>query len=331
MPRRPANARDVKDGARPPRPGAGGRLLDLIDYWVRDPVLGAMSVASHQALRLLSVDACSEAGARHGMPLHRITGRYRMPADDQAARANWVALRPDQAAPAQVDAAVARLWDSICRMLAEYSVLERLWPQGRIRIVGAEHVTAAWASGRPLLVTNLHLGAWEAMSPALLGLGIPVTGVYQPPANRFEDQVAVAARLRAGLELIAPGDTGGARALHRVLTERRTALLMLVDEYVDGRVHAPAFGRPLTPKGNIANVARLAAMTGATVIPGYIVRQGASARQVVTFLPPVVFADTGAAKADLLTNVGILDAIIEPIVREHLDQWLMLPDFRFDR
>ena len=49
----------------------------------------------------------------------------------------------------------------------------------------------------------------------------------------------------------------------------------------------------------------------------------------LTFLPPLEPVDTGDEDADLLANVTMINNLIEPIVREHLDQWFYGLDFDF--
>ena len=116
------------------------------------------------------------------------------------------------------------------------------------------------------------------------------------------------------------------RAALHALHARNGPFVIFVDECIGPHVFAPAFGRPLQPAGNIAYAARLAWMTGAAVIPAYCVRVDDSARFNVTFGAPVDLAHGGDKKRDLMTNIGRINAVIEPIVREHLDQWYYLLD-----
>jgi lauroyl/myristoyl acyltransferase len=38
----------------------------------------------------------------------------------------------------------------------------------------------------------------------------------------------------------------------------------------------------------------------------------------------------GRGEADLMRNIGAINAVIEPIVRQHLDQWYFVLDFEFE-
>jgi KDO2-lipid IV(A) lauroyltransferase len=71
-------------------------------------------------------------------------------------------------------------------------------------------------------------------------------------------------------------------------------------------------------------------MTGALVMPVYCVRVGDTAQFKVTFLPPVDIVNSGRRDVDVMENIARIDAIIDPIVKAHLDQWYYVLDFEFD-
>ncbi|MGE0629587.1 MAG: lysophospholipid acyltransferase family protein [Hyphomicrobiaceae bacterium] len=278
--------------------------------------MGVLDLVIHFGLRPLPIDWCSKLGSYLGL-----FGRLRYPASHRRILKAWATLRPDEADPAAARDAAYRLWRCVGRTMGEYSVLDRLWQAGRIEVEGVEHLDAARDAGRPRLVMGLHLGNWEAIPPTLIAVGHPGCGIYLPPVNRFDHWIAVTARERYGARLIAPGQTATREAL-KALKENSGIFIIYVDEFIRGKVQAPAFGRRLRPNGNnIAYVARLAAMTGADIIPAYCVRQGETAYFKVQFLAPVALENSGTPKESAAANVARLDAAISPIIRNHLDQW----------
>jgi KDO2-lipid IV(A) lauroyltransferase len=274
-------------------------------------------------MRLLPIDACSGLGA-----LLSFYSPFFFRDADTRARKTWGRLYPERADRASTDAAMRRLWRSISRTMAEYSVIDRLWDAGRISVDGIEHMQAARATGRPLLVAALHLGNWEAVLVAGIRMGFPGSGIYLPLDNRFDMRLAMKARdrYRGGQVAGATGPNALRTALRLLRANSNEPFVIYVDEFIRGRVQAPAFGRPLLPDSNIGYVARLAAMTGATVIPAYCLRHDDSARFTVRFLPPVAIAQTGDRKADLTANINSINDAIEPVVRQHLDQWFFALD-----
>jgi KDO2-lipid IV(A) lauroyltransferase len=286
--------------------------------------MGLLNMGVHYGLRALPTDWCSAFGAT----MSRFSAA-RYPESDARARRAWMTLRPEAADPASTDAAMRRLWANVGRTMAEYSILDRVWAEGRVEIEGEQHVQALRAAKRPILWAGLHLGNWEVIGVTGIRLGYHGASLTLILDNRFDQRVADRMRERIGGRIIYAHPTSG-RAIVRELRERGP-MVIYIDEFIRGRVQAPAFGRPLKAGANIAYVARLAKMTRAAIVPTYCVRIDESCRFKVTFLSPVELVDSGDAAADLKTNVATLNGIIEPIIRAHLDQWFYVLDFEFDK
>jgi len=291
-------------------------------YWLRDPLFGALDFALHHAGRLLPTEWCSAIGGRLGI----LNGRYRYHGVRERAERAYLTLAGDGATPRDAEAAVMRLFDNVGRVMLEFSVLDRLWDEGRIAVTGSEHLRAARAAGRPVIIMGLHLGNWEIIGSSLVGIGLRgFKGFYQPPRSRFEHRIAVAARERYGGIFLPPG-VAAARAARRLLVDERGVLLIYADEERQGHVRAPRFGRALPARANLLDIIRLAWAGGAVVVPAYAERlRGARFR--VTYLAPVELAPEGDGLSE---NVERLDNIITPIVRARLDQWYMLLEYRGD-
>jgi KDO2-lipid IV(A) lauroyltransferase len=276
--------------------------------------MGLLNTGLHVALRYTPIDVCSYLGSLMGG-----LGRRRMPEKDKQAHVVWRRLRPQETDPALIEAAMKRLWRHLGRTLAEFSVLDRLWPKGRVEIEGLEHVAAARAAGKRMIMVSVHLGNWEVIGSVLVAHGYCGAAVYEVPENRFEHRIVRNFRKRYGAKLV-PQGSAGARAAFKTLAEMES-MAIFIDEVRDGKVNAPAFGRPLPEGGNIVFAARLAALTGAEVIPGYCLRLNDRAQFKVILLPPMQYARTGNRKADLAANVAMTNALFERIIQQNLDQW----------
>ena len=295
-------------------------------YWLRDPLLGGLDLALHYICRRLRTEWCSAIGGRLGI----LSGRYRYHAARERAQRFYSRLLGDGAAAGDAAAAVMRLFDNVGRVMLEFSVLDRLWSEGRITVAGSEHLVAARAEGKPVIVMGLHLGNWETIGPTIVGLGWRgFKGFYMPPRSRFEEKIALAARARYGAIALRPG-VAAARAARRLLVEERGVLLVYADEERQGHVSVPLFGRAIPPRANLLDIIRLAWASGAAVIPAYAERLG-GARFRVTYLPPVELAPEGEAPgAGLIENFHRLDRIVTPLILARLDQWYMLLEHRGD-
>jgi KDO2-lipid IV(A) lauroyltransferase len=296
-----------------------------VRYWLHDTALGLLNFAIHNALRLLPTAWCSGFGAANAIFCPR-----RFPDSDARARNLMLKVRPDEAStPADPEAAMRRLWRCAARTMAEYSVIHRLWSEGRIAVDGLEHLEATRAAGRPVILAGVHLGNWETIGAAVNAAGYSIAATYEPPENRFEHRIANRVRSRYGMRMVYPDHQGG-RAAYRCLVKEEQIFLFYVDELFRGKVSAPSFGRAPKTEGNIANVSRLARLTNAEIIVVYSVRLGDEPRFKVTFLPPIQQTRTADSRADLVANVAAIDRVIAPIIKDHLDQWFYALDFDFE-
>jgi Kdo2-lipid IVA lauroyltransferase/acyltransferase len=282
-------------------------------------LLAALNLGLFHFLGCLPIEWCSAIGAFLG----DANGRTRHRSGRDAAARGYRRLSPVAVTEAEADAAASRLFLQIGRVMCEFAVLHRLWPSGRISVAGTENLQAALQAG-PTIVVGLHLGNWETIAPAVMGLGVQdLLAFYQPPPSSTDEKIAVTARQRYGVRLLRPTIAATRQALRHLVQDRGT-LLIYADDEREGRVLAPLFGRPIPQRSNIVNIVRYAWASGATVIPAYAERL-VGARFRVTFRPPVALAPKGDDEATALSdNVHRIDQIIAPLVLSRLDQWYML-------
>jgi Kdo2-lipid IVA lauroyltransferase/acyltransferase len=297
------------------------RLRRWRRYWVRDPLFGALYYALHYGCRLLPIDWCSGLGGWLGA----LNWRYRYKGLRARIESLYVTLSGGPPSAEKAQQASRRLFENLGRVMLEFSILDRLWPAGRIDIVGGEHLVAARAAGTPVVVMGLHLGNWEVIGPTIVALGFyGAKGFYLPPPSRFDEKLLVRARERYGAILFRPG-IAGTRMAQRHLVEDRGILLFYGDEERRGHVSAPLFGRPIPARSNLVTIVRLAWASGAVIIPAHAERLD-GARFRVTYQPPVDLAPE--ASGSLEDNVHRLDRIITPIVLGQLHHWYMLTEWR---
>jgi Kdo2-lipid IVA lauroyltransferase/acyltransferase len=314
----------------PPPPWRWQERRALWQFWVRDVIAGVSDFAVYYPLRLLPTDLVS----RLGVGLGQRAGKRR-PAAMQRARALLRFLRPEASA-AEIEAALVVHWAHVGRCFAEFSAQYRFLREGRIEIAGQDVLDRIRAEGRPLIVAGTHVGSWETIHMALSSLEIPFHATFQRLPNRFRMRIAYDMRHHgrrfAGAQVsgqLLPTFDAAFQA-HRMLETREAALLFYIDEMTGERLHAPAFGRSLRIDGNIARVVRLAAHTGAAVVPVTALRTADAARFRVTFLPEVKMGPPGRGRAGILEDIAALDAVLEREVRAHPEQWLGLHIFRPD-
>ena len=282
--------------------------------------------AIYLGLRALPIDLCSALGAMLGRGK---MGRLSRPAADARGRAAMALLRPDLATPDRIAASTDLLWGNIGRLFCEFAVLPRILASGRATMADPALFDAIYADPRPIIWCFVHTGSWEVLGgqvanhPAVRA-GRSIAGIVMPPTNRAHAKVAANQRAYMDVDLI-PMDAKIWHRLAEKLSHPGGVVWLAADEIVDGVVMAPHFGRRLKPNGNMGKIVRLAAVTGARVVPIYNERRG-GAHFVSHILPPLDIPRGRLGPEGVLAQVARLDAGFAPIVRRHLDQWLWTVD-----
>jgi KDO2-lipid IV(A) lauroyltransferase len=242
---------------------------------------------------------------------------------DARLRHNLAVLRPDLAAPELIEATVRRYWGNSGRAMTEFSVLQRLWRADRATVTGLEHLTAARATGRPRIALFVHLGNWELVGPKILDLGENSSQIVQRLANPYRDRIAMRTRSPYAERLIEAGPNAGRQILRALV--KNGLISMAGDEFYQGELLAPSFGRPVRLDGNLGRAVRLAKLANAIVCPYYCVRTHGAFFDI-RFVPAIELDLSG--EDYLRRGVEKLDAAITPIIVANIDQWLMLDNFK---
>jgi KDO2-lipid IV(A) lauroyltransferase len=270
-------------------------------------VLGALPLAV--AMRLAA--AVAALVIRVARPLRRI------------GLTNLAIAFPEKA-EAERAAILVASYRNLGRMVAECAQLRDLTAEnvaGRVRYdderIWRDEVAPVLASGGILALTG-HFGNWELFAYAYGLLGHPVSLVHQTIKNPLVDRYVENLRSGGGTRLFRKQEA--ARAVLRALRERAIVVLPL-DQNQSRRagVFVDFFGLPASTSDGLA---RIALRTDAPIFPVFLVRDGASARHRIVFLPRVEFpvmADRDSSARELTQRCT---AVLESMIRNHPDHWL---------
>jgi lauroyl/myristoyl acyltransferase len=175
----------------------------------------------------------------------------------------------------------------------------------RFRVSGAEHLQVG-DSG--LMVVLPHFGNWDVAASASLGLGLHLSTVMAPVVSSGITEMVALSREKKGLEIFTVRQA--ARGLFRALRRRRTVALMLDVPEAGPTVVVPFCGGPVRCS---AVPARLAATTGAPILPVTCFREGSG--WALEIHPPV---DLGGGDEAVMARVA---SQVEPAIRAHPEQW----------
>ena len=215
----------------------------------------------------------------------------------------------------------ARIVDGVFRSIARLLVTFARFPSmnraniGRcIRYEGFEHFEQALRRGKGVLFATAHLGNWELSAFAHALMAVPMHVVVRPLDNPRIDALVSRRRTLSGNHLIEKKDY--ARGILQALAANE-AVGILIDQNatLDNGVFVDFFGVPACAGTGFA---KLAAHTGAAVIPGFALWSEQERKFVLRFYPEVRI--TG----DIQEDTARLQAILESVVREYPDQWLWI-------
>jgi KDO2-lipid IV(A) lauroyltransferase len=219
--------------------------------------------------------------------------------------------------PAERRAIADEVYLSIARLIwifARFPKINRQNISEYIRYEGLEHFLDAKKAGRGVLFATAHFGNWELSAFAHALLTEPMNIMIRPLDNPGIDRLVEDRRQLSGNRLIVKWDS--ARAVLRALHQNE-AVGVLIDQNTSLQegVFVDFFGTPAC--ANTAFV-KIAAKTGAAIIPGFAIWSDEEQRYILKFYPPLEIS------GDPADDTRRLHAKLEQVIREHPGQWLWI-------
>ena len=214
-----------------------------------------------------------------------------------------------------------RMWWQLGRTAAEYPHLHRFSvnaPDGRIELVGRDHLEEARRSTGGGIFFSGHIANWELTVVPPEQSGISLATVYRPANNPIVDRLIT--RLRRSVQQHrVPKGRGGARELVQALTAGKH-LALLVDQKLNTGIPVPFFGRDAM---TAPAVAALALKYDCPLWPIRVERlDGATFR--VTVFPKLAIPQTGTRAERIHATMVAVNRMLEDWIRERPEQWLWL-------
>lgn len=175
---------------------------------------------------------------------------------------------------------------------------------------GWEHVEAARARGRGVIVLTPHIGCFEVIG-LYIAARLPMTCMYRPPRWKFLDTLMHQGRERGQMKL-ASTDLGGVRQLLKAL--KRGEIVGILPDQVPGNGEgewATFFGRPAY---TMTLIGRMLEASRAAVLMSYVERLPRGEGYALHFSPLSFDAGSSIPKQ--------MNAALETVVRARPDQYL---------
>jgi KDO2-lipid IV(A) lauroyltransferase len=214
-----------------------------------------------------------------------------------------------------------RITDGVFRSIARLLVTLARFPRlnrtniGQwIRYEGYEHFEEARRRGKGVLFATAHLGNWELSAFAHGLMSAPMNVVVRPLDNPLIDRLVGQRRTLSGNRLIEKKDF--ARGILKALAANE-AVGILIDQNasLENGVFVDFFGIPACVGTGFV---KLAAHSGAVVIPGFALWSDEERKYILRFFPPV------AMTGDVHEDAERLHSVLESVIRKYPDQWLWI-------
>jgi len=209
---------------------------------------------------------------------------------------------------------------NLAKSALEWCVLGR-FSSAQIRrlvdIQGLTHLTRALRKGKGVIVVSAHFGNWEVLAMTLPSVGFPGGVLARPLRYPEYERFLREMRQRNGVPTLDRGSLKEAAALLKA----NQIVGVMPDQDVDRLegVFVDFFGHPTyTPVGPAA----LSLLTGAPILPCFIVRQGRRFRVMIE--EPIAIMSTGDRKQDLLDITEAWSRVVESYIRRHPDHWVWM-------
>jgi KDO2-lipid IV(A) lauroyltransferase len=188
-----------------------------------------------------------------------------------------------------------------------------------IPLQGREHLDAALAKGRGVILLSAHLGNFLILGSRLALGGYRTHVLINQPARGGVGRLLDEYRSQV-LQTAIPARPRG-QALRRLIDVLRQneVVIIIADEYrrSGSGVRVPFFGRQVLARRGPATIAL---RTGAAIVPGYLIR-GGNGRLTLTIEPELALDRTRGGNTAIAANTMRITRWLERTVRRYPDQW----------
>src|SRR6266851_2729198 len=273
----------------------------------RPPLLAGSYWAGARILRVVP------PGLRHAMASPGGSAWYWLSSGQRhAALDNYAAALGRERSDPEVARVVRRAFQNYGRMLMDFLLMASLTPTElieRTSVDGRDHLDAALAQGRGVIMAAPHMGSWDMAGAYAAALGYPISTVADPFPGSLNEAV-VATRHTFGLKIISVGRSA-IRAITNALQANEIVALLCDLEHGPGVPVSFFGGRTIVPGGPAA----LALKTGAVLLP---------ACQYATNRGYHVHIDPALALSEADTKESVMQRVIdrfEDFIKERPEQW----------
>lgn len=190
---------------------------------------------------------------------------------------------------------------------------------GIVSIRGEKNLKSALSKGKGVILLSAHLGNWEMGAASLGFLGYPMNAIGAEQRDPRVTDLIRSIREDCSIKGIGKGFSLKA-ALSCIRSGEILCILLDQDAKERGMV-VPFLGLPAsTPYGPL----KIAAKTGAAIVPVFCLRRGHGSHFDFHILPPVVLSDEEMTDENIRESLADCNDILSGWIKRHPDQWMWL-------
>jgi KDO2-lipid IV(A) lauroyltransferase len=187
-----------------------------------------------------------------------------------------------------------------------------------LHVKGIEHLEAARARGRGVLVVSAHMGSWEVAAAIWSATVAPVSLFAEELEPRELYEWYRLTRARLGISVL-PLTHAGLRQVLQALEQNEMVVTAIDRDILGTGIEVEFFGRPARiPEGPAA----IALRKGTPLLPVAVLRLPDDTFLAVGY-PPIFAEPTGDRAADVKRVTAELVGRLEGLIRAHPEQWHM--------
>lgn len=243
--------------------------------------------------------------------------------DRQFVNANLEIIFPDKSSQdlRKINKMVFRNFAKYLVDFFRFEKLDRGFITNNIKLENLHYFDEALARGKGVIVLTAHLGNWELGGVVIAQLGYPFWAVALPHKNEKVNGFFDRQRSRKGVKVIAMGKA--VRSCISAIRKNNMVALVGDRDFSEKGILVDFFGKPThLPEGPAA----LSLMTGASIIPGFMLRNPDDSF-TLRIEKPVEFSPSGNKARDMADLTAVYKNIMEDYIRKYPDQWYVFRKF----
>lgn len=188
-----------------------------------------------------------------------------------------------------------------------------------VTVLGEENLKSAFSAGKGVILLSAHLGNWEIGGIRIACMGYPLDAIGADQRDPRVTDLINSIRGEFSIKVIKKGFN-----LREALTSIKSGKLLVVLLDQDARekgMVVPFLGLPAsTAYGPL----KMAAKTGAPLVPYFCVRRGKGSRFDCHILPPVILPRGRISDGEIMEYLKQCNDILSHWIKKHPGQWMWL-------